>query len=215
HELYETDANGTKTLTAVPTVLGICLNSVGIHEITPKNVDEAFLRLEMLADVDGGGPFVKNGTNHRLTLDHVERCIGLSVNTAEQTRRDFERNLTVWLREKAQRALARQRQRQAIEARGYLFDFTLKVALDTILQARAAGADRDAVTLGDAQRELLNWGPDDWLKALKLHTGHHYTLGTVADANIQMRRLTDAFSLDTPLLSLYQRNNELKGKAKP
>lgn len=211
HELYEVDPKtGVKTLGAVPTVLGIYLNTIGVHQITPKNSEEVFLRLEMLARVDGGGPFVRDGKDYKLTLDHVERCIGLRVNTVEQTRTAFERNLTVWLRERAKKELARQRQRQALEARGYLLGFDLKTALLLCLR------DNLAHTLDEARQEIVGkWGPDDWIRAFEtIAPRHHWTIGSVAEANGELRRLTEAFDLSTPVTWLLDRNRELVREAK-
>ena len=67
----------------------ICTLSMlyGIPEITDKNVNEVFARIQSLEGK--GGHRLANGENIRFTLEEVRRWIGLKTNVVAITNRSF------------------------------------------------------------------------------------------------------------------------------
>lgn len=67
----------------------ICMLSMhyGIPEITEKNVDEVFARIQSLEAE--GGYRLANGESIKFTLEEVRRWIGLKTNVVAITNRSF------------------------------------------------------------------------------------------------------------------------------
>jgi hypothetical protein len=68
-------------------VLCMLAMNFGIPEITEKNVDEVFARIQAL-EADGGYRLA-NGVNIKFTLEEVRRWIGLKTNVTSISSRKF------------------------------------------------------------------------------------------------------------------------------
>lgn len=186
-------------LAAVPACLSIYLGSIGMPAITEENADQVFLRLCMWQQVQGGGPFVKEGKNYRLTHEHVVRCIGMETNHAALTMDQFKDRCCGELLERGEKECTRQRLRARLLARGCLFGEYLAAALRAFLQDDRYTLGEQDPTLADFSGFVKGLGPKEWQNLVGAAV-----IARVSEANVDLARLADAYALDTSMFYLQK-----------
>lgn len=65
--------------------------AVGIHELTEKNHEEFFARLDLIQKLHGAY-MNRKGEDYFITKEDVKKCIGLRTNASTYTRNQFNKN---------------------------------------------------------------------------------------------------------------------------
>jgi len=90
---------GSEAVVTEAIVLSTLLIDLG--GITEKNVDEFFTRLRIKERIFGP-VLIVDGERTMITLEQVQRRIGLHVNVVDKTPTQFGKNVVRWLREEAE-----------------------------------------------------------------------------------------------------------------
>ncbi len=202
--------DGETVLDATTTCLGIYMVQVGIPQITASNLREVFDRIFTWQQVQGSGPFVKDGVNYRLTWAHIFRRIGMTVNAPTFKAEAWKTKLLQELRRVSEIAYLRQDSQNMLDLRGYLFGFRLGQIVQQIFTERndeccdSCGSGVENAILADLDRRVTDMGPDDWTKICG-----PLAVPEVVTARHELRDLKVAYDLGTPLFTLWTRHQAL------